>query len=41
MRIQKSMIPDNIWQENGKHDDYIDIKRFVYFKTTKAIYGLA
>ena len=41
MRIHISMIPDNIRQEYGINNDYVDTKGFVYFEITKAIYGLA
>ena len=40
MRIHVQMIPEDIRNEYGITDDYIDNKGFVYFKITKAIYGL-
>ena len=41
MQIYISMIPDDIRQEYGINDDYVDTKGFIYFEITKAIYGLA
>ena len=40
MRIHIAMIPKGIQNEYGITDEYVDNKGFVYFKITKAIYGL-
>ena len=40
MRIHISMIPDDIRNEYGITDDYVDNKGFIYFEITKAIYEL-
>ena len=40
MRIHAQMIPEDIRNEYGITDDYVDNKGFVYFEITKAIYGL-
>ena len=40
MRIHIAMIPEDIRNEYGITDEYVDNKGFVYFEITKAIYGL-
>ena len=41
IQIHILIIPNNIRQEYGIDNDYVDTKGFVYFEITKTIYGLA